>query len=137
MLLSKLKVIIQKYKVLILFFKCLEKWSGCIQRFDYRLFNSSNSIILWSCILYKHSFIFLMFLVHVDCVIRYSFLLYLQKCLILKNIRTIYPFTVRKDWFYTTGKRYKIRYKLQLFWKNTIILFAAKTVLCEDCIEKI
>jgi hypothetical protein len=69
-----------------------EKWSGCIQRFDYRLFNSSNSIILWSCILYKHSFIFL--IVFVSRWSRYSSLLYLQKCQNLKNIRTIHPPTV-------------------------------------------
>ena len=55
-------------------------------------FNSSNSIILWTCTLYKHSFLFLT--VFVSRWLRYWFLLYSQKCQNLKNIRIIYPPTV-------------------------------------------
>ena len=91
MLLLKLKVIIQSTNFIFHVPWKMVRMHTAFLITDY--FNSSNSIILWICTLYKHSFIFLM--VFVSRWLRYLFLLYLQKCRILKNIRTIYPLTVQ------------------------------------------
>jgi hypothetical protein len=90
MLLSKLKVIIQSTNFIFDVPWKMVRMHTAFLITDY--LNSSNSIILWICILYKHSFIFLT--VFVSRWLRCSFLLYSQKCQNLKNIQTIYPPTV-------------------------------------------
>ena len=90
MLLSKLKVIIQSTNFIFHVPWKMVRTHTAFLITDY--FDSSNSVILWICALYKHSFIFLM--VFVSRWLSYWFLLYSQKCRILKNIRTIYPPTV-------------------------------------------
>ena len=90
MLLSKLKVIIQSTNFIFHVPWKMVRMHTAFLITDY--FNSSNLIILWICVFYKHSFIFLT--VFVSPWLHYSFLLYSQRCQNLKNIRTIYPPTV-------------------------------------------
>ena len=80
-------------------------------------FNSSNSIVLWSCTLHKHKFLFLT--VFVSCWLRYWVLLYSQKCQNLKNIRTIYPSTVNYSSKEITFIWMKLRgFIYYLVWEN-------------------